>query len=468
MMKKMTSLLLAVLLAVSPLAALAVDDKLDSVAMLVRVTQEEMKTLGSAVLVEYGGADYWLTPSDWLGQEDAYYYLMMENGAYALISAAAPLAETGLSVLTLGQPLDATPAPLSGAGLKAGGQSLVGYISNCTLLSSGAYHLSACALPDGSEGLTCDGVMTDVLPGAGIYDDDGALSGILLSAFGEGKGRYLGITAEGIRAALSGGASPAATPAPGANPDPDVTGRGISVTVNGGYLIIKPDSSVIAAGTPIAVYLAYEGNAYFSWFEGVMTSNTSFVSAAIPGRGVSIWVGTGSSVHGEAEFATLILSQEPITLSVPEATAMERYGYQQECYLAALPAGQSASDTERLEPAGNITGELLTDGSHDLYLQVNCSYTVEEDLEESLLICLFTPDGSVMFDVEGFLYGVDFMSQDDWHVDVTELFSDYATYMDGQLPGGEYTLSYYIGNSLSGSFTFAIYDDTVEDGSEQM
>ncbi len=183
---------------------------------------------------------------------------------------------------------------------------------------------------------------------------------------------------------------------------------------------------------------------------------------------MSIWVGLGSSVHGEAEFAVLMNTQQPMTVDVPEATPMDRYGYQQECYLSALPAGTEAEDTQRLEPLANITRETLTDGSMDLYLQVNCSYTVEEDMEESLLVCLETPDGTVMFNVAGFMYGVDFMTRDDWHVDVTELFSDYAAYMENQLPAGEYTLSYYIGTSLAGSFSFTLYDGTVEEDGEQM
>ena len=78
-----------------------------------------------------------------------------------------------------------------------------------------------------------------------------------------------------------------------------------------------------------------------------------------------------------------------------------------------------------------------------------------EEIECYLLSALTTPTGSCFFTSSGYLYAPEYMENDAWHMEVTQLFRDAETYMDG-LPAGEYTLSYYLNDQLGDCFSFTL------------
>ena len=135
-----------------------------------------------------------------------------------------------------------------------------------------------------------------------------------------------------------------------------------------------------------------------------------------------------------------------------------------------MPASRSAfaivaSDMGLPRSPGNTTVSLE---AKTLWLQITSSYTVTEDQEETLLLCLFTPDGQCLVEMASFLYGFDFMEADNWHYDMSKMFREAREFCGDPLPGGTYTLAYYIGDSLAGSFSFDLPSDTVDDGGSSL
>ncbi|MBR4459241.1 MAG: hypothetical protein IKS31_09825 [Clostridia bacterium] len=453
------------------------DRKIDSVALLVSLVNGEAQVTGSAVCVETDSGTRWITAQSALalGQPR---YLMMEDSSYAFIESVNPIG-TGLAAeLTLGGTMGNRSVPLSTLSAHADSEPCIGYLSNAALLSTGASRIGTMAFPDGTQGLTCTS-MEGLLPGAAIFDEGGALCGLITAALGEGEGRYTAVDAPALREML--GQAPAEKPAetPGENPGtkqapaPAAGGttwiESLPYRIEGTYLIVDFTGSDLL-GQYIKIWYFDDGNDYYRWV--VIEPGDEDPLAyfpAVPGRSLTLYAAANASAEaGDRDLTAAV--QTGLTagtrISVPEAKKEMPYGYQQECYLAATPKDQAVGDTERLPAAEEITRQLLTDEGTVLWFQVNCSYTVTEDLEDSLLTCLFAPDGSVTTNLSGFLYGVDFMSQDDWHVDVTDM----VRYMDSLngLPGGTYTFAYYVGDVLAGSFTFTLPGDTVEDGGDSI
>ena len=470
MRKWLALALVMALMAILPAAAHAVDDKLASVALVLQIDEtvedSEVQVVGMAVLVQAKDGETWITPSAIVptnagGDPVISTYLLTEDGMVAFVTAAQPLGSCGISVLSIQGQLEPVAAPIAYDMGNPESQAVVGYLEDGTMISGGANRVALCQMDDGSTGMTLT-AMKGLKPGSATYDRDGRLTGMILASLGEGEGRYLAVSAMTIYALLND--IPASAPAPMIPSPASSAEELLSTEIEGGYLIVTPVGMETPTDQEAAVYYMDAGNIYYSWVVSkVGADSLDFTLPAVPGRTLMIWFAAGNTEHGAEELEDLMMNQDPLIVSVPEAAPIDRYEYQQECYLAALPTGTAVGDTERLDPITSFSAEMLVDASYDLYFQVNSSYSIPEDLEESLLVCLFTPDGSCLTNIAGFYWGVDFMAQDDWHVNVTELFSYYAETYEGTLPAGEYTLSYYIGSDWAGSYTFTLSDSSLLD-----
>ncbi len=452
-MRKLLCVLLtaALLLAALPFSALAADPKLDSIALLARLNTARTETtvVGAAVLVNDGSANHWLTASAWLSAGGGTFFLLMENGDLTQVTAFEPLGESGLAELTLTQDISATPAPLSAAGMTWESQSFLGYQENAALVSGGAEKAIACTLDDGSAGWIYNGP-AGLLPGGATYDGDGAVTSIVLSALDEGRDRYLAISASAVRGLLTGGAqTPAAGPA---------DANALTFERDNGYLYVSWEGLGLPADAEITVYYFDADNSFFTWVTHAAGSESdAFLLPAVPGRTLGVLYAVGSGPHGGDEFDRLADTQEPAVFNFDPATEMG-HEYWQECYVSVLPAGTDPGSTVRLSPALNLTPDLLLSEENDVFLQVNSTYRITADEEDSLLICLYTPDGNCLTYITGFIWGMGYMAQDDWHVQVDELFEDFAELRDGALPAGTYTLTYYVGQAEGGTFVFTLED----------
>ncbi len=452
-MRKLFCLLLILALAILPPAALAVDAKLDSIGLLLQYFTDTTtsRVIGAAAYVADGSETRWLTASAWLGAEHSVFYVMMENGDLSAVSGYEPLGESGLAELTLKDTIRATPAPLSAVPGDLESQAFLGYLENAALVSTGAEHLIPCTLDDGSDGMIFTGTVPGLLPGSATYGEDGALTGIVIASLGEGESRYLAVSASAVRGLLSGASD---TPGEKTSALTDLT-----FERDNGYLYVRWDQLGLSEDTPITLYFMDPDNTFYSWAtRDPELEKERILLPAVPGRSLMIWYAVGDEEQGAAVFDRLTQTQEPASFDFDPAGEMG-YGYRQECYIALTPAGRDPGATVRLSPALNLTPELLLSEDSDVWLQVNSSYTVDKNIEDSLLICLYTPDGNCLTDVSGFIYGTSFMAEDDWHAQADGLFADYADLNGGTLPAGKYTLSYYVGTAFGGSFTFTLGDD---------
>ncbi len=462
-MKKLIAIVMMLALFCGLAAAPALADrKIDAVALLVSSVNGEVTVTGSAVCVEIDGGTHWITATGAMATGQPY-YLLMEDMSYAMIENVTPLG-TGLAAeLQVNGSIRASSVPLTARSVHASSESCIGYMANAALLSTGAERFAATVYADGTEGVTCTS-MEGLLPGAAMFDEDGSLSGLITSALGEGEGRYIALDAPALRTML--GMTPPA-------PVPDKTGgttwiSDIPYSFEGGYLLVD-FAGQPAEGQYIRVWCFDSGNDFYRWASIEPGKDTGMYFPAVPGRTLTLYAAANpdAEVDDAALTAAFLSDTAPGTsVTVPNAGTEMPYGYQQECYLAVTPKSQAVGETERLPAADHITRELLTDPDQVLWLQVNCTYTVTEDSEDTLLCCLYDPNGSVITHMAGFVYGVSYMNQDDWHVDMTDEFR-FLNDLNG-LPGGTYTLCYYVGSVLAGSFTFTLPGDTVEDGGDSI
>ena len=464
-------MLAAVLLSVIPAAVFAADDKLASVALVVQVPDNGenagVRVVGMAVLAQTKDGETWIAPTAIVptgegGAPALATYLMTEDGLVAPVTAAQPFAAGGISALTVQGQLEPVAAPVAQNLGNPESQAVVGYLENGTLISGGATNLAPCALEDGSAGMTLT-AMEGLKPGSATYDRDGRLTGMILASLGEGEGRYLAVGALTLSALLND------VPAPQAEDPVSSAADLLDTKIDGGYLYVTPRGMSTPSEQDAAVYYMDAGNGYYSWVVGEAgAKDLEFTLPAVPGRTLLVWFAAGGTEHGDAEFGELLKNQDPLVVEPPTASPIDRYDYKQDCYLAVERLGKVVGVTERLEPAEGVTGAMLTDASNKLYFQVNSTYTVTEIMSESLLICLYTPDGSCLTNIATFIWGTEYMARDDWHEDVTELFTYYAESCGGELPPGEYTLTYYIGADLAGSYTFVLSDGSLLDGGEEL
>ena len=470
-MKKLLLTLLTVLCLLCLGSALA-DPRMDCVAAVLLVDEEGSVFMGSAVLVDTGDGSCWVAPAALL-KPDRYVALMMDDGTYDFAVSTEPLGDSGLARITLSGPLKGSQAvPLSNVNaLGEESLSFIGFDGEGTLLSSAASRLSAIDL-NGQTGLSFTGRQEGMLPGAVLSDPDAGLVAVTLSAWSEGEARYAALDAAAIRTALElDPVAPTLSPTPA--PDGDGTHNRVTdaeTRIEGGYLAVDLTASGIPTDGSAWVWDWYfdSANTYYTGRKVESLTDPVLYFPAVPGRSADLFIVWGTGEIPDERDAMNQFAGEPIHVDFPEATAMDRHEYRQDCWLAVTDAGAAPADLDVLPRAEDISRALLADEAKTLWLQITSSYTVTEDQEESLLLCLFTPDGQCLVEMASFLYGFDFMEADNWHYDMSKMFREAREFCGDPLPGGTYTLAYYIGDSLAGSFSFDLPSDTVDDGGSSL
>ena len=289
----------------------------------------------------------------------------------------------------------------------------------------------------------------DVLPGTVLLDEKGRLSGLCVASLGEGKGRALALDAVSVYELLKDRAVEEPAEPESASAPLQIAGSELRVSWVDGLLQV--DISAIAAeGKDYVVDVADLGCPYFMAYR--VTAGTTVTSAlAAPGRTLFIYA------HESGTDDTFDESMPYTLYTVPEAEMMTDHSYQASMtYLTMLPSSDTYDETEVL-PAHAPTVAGLTSGEQTLWLMAGSVYEVGEEDEECVMTCsLFTPDGWCFNAVSGFVFSRQYMPEDTWHWDVTELMTEYLTYHDGTPADGTYTLCYYLSGKLAGTATFTL------------
>ena len=71
-----------------------------------------------------------------------------------------------------------------------------------------------------------------------------------------------------------------------------------------------------------------------------------------------------------------------------------------------------------------------------------------------LTCALIAPDGSCCSTLSGFVYGPEYMTDDVWHIEITELVDTLVR--TGSATSGTYRLSYYLDDKLASEITFDV------------
>lgn len=337
----------------------------------------------------------------------------------------------GAALIQLATPSSAQPLGLSNYDATAlnflFGTDSLGNMSRMPLyqLRYSAYHgQSAYALSSG-EGL---------LPGAIWADEKGQVVSLVVAQQAEGVGTYTGLAPDCLYAAIiNDGSEEAFLP--------------LTVTCQDGLLTIAWEDEARTEGLYL-VTISGEPNSYYTTFEAEY-SQRSIQTAVPPGQTYYLQ----AQWARQAEEAVAPVWSAMTVFTVPQGEFTD-YGFTQDCYLAAIPAGQEAS--AKLAEATLVSADTLTDSALDHYLQIINHYDVDREIEWHLTVCLTAPDGQFYFEELLYLFSPEYEQEDAFAVPVDELLETCARFSGGKLQPGSYTLSYAIAGRTAGEYAFTV------------
>ena len=281
--------------------------------------------------------------------------------------------------------------PLTLGPLTAEDISATGFLPDGTLVQGDCRHISYVTYPNGATLTT----LPSLLPGAVLTGADDSLCGLITASLGEGEGRYFALDSAEIYSRLS------------------------------------------------------EEDAYYV-YHSVDGCTDDII--CVPGRSYLFCVRKTASEDEDPAIPGFPEGLEPV--QIPDGGRIERYGFKDTAaYLAFLPDQQTAAETDLLAAVTDYASVFAHEG-FQLYFQLTSTYEVTEELYADLVCVLYAPDGSCYSTLSGFVFAPEYMPEDTWHMDVTELF-DECSQSAGEL-SGTYSLAYYLDGQLASEITFDI------------
>lgn len=448
MMKKLLALMLAVTLACLSVPAMAAEPAL--YRLVSRDARGNDTVLGSAVLLMERTV---LLTTVWAAQADGGLYAIGSGGEFPIERGVRVPSDGDLLLLELDKESPAAPLLLGSS--DTDDLVSVGIRGDGTVISADVRHVST--VPYRGENCLLLTAEEDLLPGSVILGANGDLAGVVVAEYGEGAGRYVAMPAETIYQLLAEDTQSMDEGWQESLPDGSSWLKDVSVTAKPGMLLVDWSASEIenlSEDSVFEVFFADMANPYYSYVQ-VDGSERQAELPAVPGREYMVWV---QHAHGEAVTDGYRPDEFAVQVRTEDAAPMELYSYADTTfYLGAVPAEQ-AEDVEGLvTPLEAITAEALSDSTTALCLQAVSTYEIDQTTEAALLVTLFTPEGFVFMEDAGFIYEPSLADEDIWHVDVTELFSDYSLYNGTEsMASGEYTLAYYLDGCLANSLQWTL------------
>ncbi len=294
------------------------------------------------------------------------------------------------------------------------------------------------------EGMDCMTLTLSgsVHPGAPVLTEGNELTGMILAECSEGVNRYIALTVTAIYSLvfrLSDAVGELSTDM--AAPEGfTVTPEKNRVTFDWSKVSITPSE-----GMNLYLVVADAENDYIN-FGSADTGETSGTMLLTPGR---------TYLSGLLESATAP-NELPKGLAVtelPEAEKLTAHGFKP--VMTALVRSESGDPLADKSPEAfkTVTAEDLKNGY--IFFYSHSSYDVTEEMQDTLLISMETPDGMDYRYVSGWIYSPSYEQEDIWATSMTDL--GFARVIENKnYMAGEYRISYYVGGDLADSFTFAI------------
>ena len=371
------------------------------------------------------GSSYTLLTTVPIGNEAL--YVVTPDGDVSV--SAFPQHDTLLTVLQTFQELPGTPLILGSA--SAEGLTYVGVNLEGEMVEGLASFLAPVDQP---SGLTLTAAPY-LLPGAVLVNSEGDLCGMICASLGEGIGRYFALGASDIYTRLM-------YEEYDESENTDFFAAKATIDRNRVILDWSGDPNA-SEDSLVCVYWYDEENDYYTYRTVQGLTDTL---RCVPGRSYSFFV---RPLLSEDDNLTNYSFPEGarISLTLSEASPYKDYHFlDTQAYIACLPQGETAGDTDLLPALENLE-DVFDHQGYDLYLQVVSTYEVTEMIEADLTIVLYTPDGSCYMYPSGFLFGPEYMSNDVWHANITELFDEAADSLPDK--AGVYYLRYYINDGLA-------------------
>ena len=339
--------------------------------------------------------------------------------------------------LTLEEASPATPLAIS-----EGAQTVyvLGHDLQKQSVHAEAAHLSI--IPYGETARVMYTAPAALLPGGVLVDEQGALCGVTLSAYGESVNRYVAMSATEI------------TPMEGSD---TAWLQGFTVTPGVGKFTVDwsaCDLSCERKDCVISLFFADSMNPFYSYMDQL--EGTSAVVPVMPGRSYEVWM---QHAHQQIDHSIPCPEEAVVTVGIAPAEPFALYDYHDaEIYLSAAPMkGVTSYYNTYLPPVENISADTLSDPETAVFLQVSSSYTVEKNEEASLLVTLTTPEGYVLDYLGGFTFDASLQEKDNWNVELCPLLDDYLSMNGtGEFAAGVYTVSYYLDGALGNSFAWVM------------
>ena len=441
-MKKLLALLLCVLLlGISPAMA-EKSEPLPLFRLTVKDAAGQEKTIGSAVL--FSGEDLMTTVP--VTNPDGITAYDPNGSAYAItdvMSSAYGYAYLGLDRVVE----DFLAFDISFEGIAD--SRLVGLTANGQRYEGPAKSVTAATY----RGIDAYLVSADepLMPGAVLVDERNDLIGLVMATWGEGENRYVAAREIDLLLMQLGELDQETVP------EADVDWlTGMTLDYREGVLTVDwsgCELSGLDGDSSFIVYVQDIGNEglYYSYYLADAPETSKEIALA-PGRSYAIWV---SHVHGEDAEPMLSYDAPATTFTAPDEGMLTDYGFTDDCYIGWTPNGEDPNEAVSLMETPR---ELIEMRAHEepFYLRVANTYHVEEDIEQSMIVALQTPEGYLIASVNGYIFSPEYEENDVWSVEINELFDTYIEYGTGGYAEGEYKVRYAIGGVWAGecAFTF--------------
>lgn len=439
MLKKFLILLLALML---PCAALA--DASSAVYRLYDYAPDgETYMLGTGVLV---GDQTTLLSTVSASTVEGQLWAVGEGGAI-WISRAMGFTDRGeLAVLTLTKPSPATPLTLAPDG--AAPERVLASDWDASQLDMYVDVVAPLTLREG-DCVLYETAEDHLLPGGALLDEDGHLAGLSLYSYGEGDGRYVAITAEGIRTLMENWKA-----------GKDAGGNrwlgGFTVDWKHARCIVDWSGCELPEGATadqLRIYFMDTQNPYYTYYpcEAGTTTQTLYLT---PGRSYHIGL-----LHVTGEVGNIDLpnvASQDVTIPAAEPITLHNY-HDSDFYLGVMPADWTDEPFTPVERLTEITAEALSRPDQALFWQAFTTYQTDEMQDCLMLFTLETPEGYCTSYVAGFIFDPSMQQSDVWHADVTHLFDLYLEFNGtGEYAPGAYKLNCFIDGSLCNSICWEL------------
>ena len=435
MMKRMLTLLLALLLLCVPAAA---EENLydlieNAMYRIVLRTEDGDTTLGSAVL--FSDRQILLTSVACLQEGEI---IAVGSSGEHSVRAAQTVDNSGLAMLEMAEPSDATPLHLASEGA-SGVACLFGVdpqgefiVAPLNQVRNTLYQGQKALLLSSSEGL---------MPGSFVTDQTGGLISLSVAQQAEGLGTYLALDANGLYRALTRQQyAEAFLPAQSSWQD--------------GFLTISWTDEDRGSGMYI-ITLSGDDNPYYTFFEAEHTER-AIELVLPPEHRYDFQVQWVESIDQVIDPVWGAMNSQ----FVPGA-AFTKYSFTQTNGLVTR-----RNEKDQISHVEQVTQDILLDETLLKSLHVKASYDVEENISLPMTIELIAPNGQFYYESAVHTFTPKKESSDAFLLPLNDLLADCAEFSGGTLRYGKYILRYSIQGATAGEYTFTLSNKATESPAE--